>query len=91
MIRIAILTGLPLPILTAVAIAAAPETAAIPVDSSEIYVHKPASRDGIGKVYMGREISFVMGHRGIAWLERANRAKLPQQHLLVFRKPGPES
>lgn len=31
------------------------------------------SRDGIGKVYMGREISFVMGHRGATWLERKSR------------------
>ncbi len=82
MIRIATLTGLLLPILTALAIAA-PETAAIPVDSSEIYVHKPASRDGIGKVYMGREISFVMGHRGIDWLERANREREERTDLVV--------
>jgi 2-aminoethylphosphonate-pyruvate transaminase len=31
------------------------------------------SRGGIGKFYMGREISHVMGHRGAAWLERDSR------------------
>ncbi|MEM9906287.1 MAG: class I SAM-dependent methyltransferase, partial [Cyanobacteria bacterium P01_D01_bin.44] len=29
--------------------------------------------DGIGKVYMGREISQVMGHQGVNWLERPSR------------------
>jgi hypothetical protein len=33
------------------------------------------SRDGIGKVWMGREISHVMGHPGIGWLERTDREK----------------
>jgi SAM-dependent methyltransferase len=32
-----------------------------------------ASADGIGKVYMGREISHVMGFHGASWLERAER------------------
>jgi SAM-dependent methyltransferase len=40
----------------------------------EVYEYTSASRDGIGKVYMGREISFVLGHRGIRWLERPERA-----------------
>ncbi len=36
--------------------------------------------DGIGKFYMGREIAFVMGHEGAAWLERPDReeTELPQ-------------
>lgn len=29
--------------------------------------------DGIGKFYMGREIAWVMGHEGAAWLERPER------------------
>ena len=33
-------------------------------------IHKP---DGIGKVYMGREIAQVMGHQGASWLERPSR------------------
>jgi ubiquinone/menaquinone biosynthesis C-methylase UbiE len=37
------------------------------------YQVQAASRDGIGKVYMGREIAQVMGHQGAAWLERSSR------------------
>ncbi|MDG1357550.1 MAG: class I SAM-dependent methyltransferase [Akkermansiaceae bacterium] len=52
-----------------------------PVDSpAEVYQpkacaydHRQASRDGTGKVYMGREISEVMGHAAIHWLERPER------------------
>jgi ubiquinone/menaquinone biosynthesis C-methylase UbiE len=45
------------------------------------YSFKEPSRDGIGKVYFGREISHVMGHRGARWLERATREReeLPDQ------------
>ncbi len=41
------------------------------------------SRDGIGKVYMGREISQVMGHRGAGWLERASRVREELPDVLV--------
>ena len=37
------------------------------------YTTKKPSRDGIGKVYMGREISLVVGKHAIAWLERPDR------------------
>ena len=37
------------------------------------YEKRRPSRDGTGKVYMGREISHVMGHTGIKWLERRER------------------
>lgn len=37
------------------------------------YSRKPASRDGIGKVYMGREISQVVSQHAIGWLEREDR------------------
>ena len=33
----------------------------------------PASPDGIGKFFHGREIAKVMGHPAIGWLERENR------------------
>ena len=36
---------------------------------------KRANIDGIGKFYMGREISHVMGHRGARWLERPERER----------------
>ena len=39
------------------------------------YTTAPASPDGIGKIFMGREISQVMGHPGIGWLERSDREK----------------
>lgn len=37
------------------------------------YTEAPASADGIGKIFMGREIAKVMGHPGIGWLERTDR------------------
>ena len=37
------------------------------------YTTQEPSRGGIGKFYMGREISQVMGHRGAPWLERRSR------------------
>ena len=33
------------------------------------------SPDGIGKVYLGREIAQVMGHQGAPWLDRPERAE----------------
>ncbi len=39
--------------------------------------------DGIGKFYCGREISHVMGHAGIAWLERPEREREEQPQRLV--------
>lgn len=41
--------------------------------SSGTYQFKQPSRDGIGKIYMGREIAQVMGHEGAYWLERPSR------------------
>ena len=34
------------------------------------YELRRASRDGIGKFYLGREIAYVMGYQGAGWLER---------------------
>ncbi len=47
------------------------------------YSTRRPSRDGIGKVYMGREISLVMGHRGVGWLERAGRESEERPDVLV--------
>src|SRR5438270_4319731 len=44
-----------------------------PPASRPVYSATRPSDDGIGKVYMGREIAFVMGHQGIHWLERPTR------------------
>lgn len=40
-----------------------------------LYTQRPPSRNGIGKVYMRREISAVMGHRGADWLVRPRRGR----------------
>lgn len=48
-------------------------------------------RDGIGKVYLGREIAHVMGHRGADWLERPEREAEEHPAALVDAlelKPG---
>ena len=47
------------------------------------YVTGEASRDGIGKFYMGREISKVMGHLGAGWLERPERVRQERTDLLI--------
>ncbi len=47
------------------------------------YKQRSASRDGIGKFYMGREISRVMGHQGSEWLERPEREREEMPSLLV--------
>ena len=57
----------------------------------ERYVATPASADGIGKRYMGREIAAVMGWQGAAWLERAEREREERTDLLLSAldlKPG---
>ncbi|WP_414660268.1 class I SAM-dependent methyltransferase [Horticoccus sp. 23ND18S-11] len=49
------------------------------------------SRDGIGKVYFGREISHVMGHQAANWLERPERETEERTDLLLEAlalKPG---
>ena len=53
--------------------------------SSDIYQQKSiASSDGIGKVYMGREISQVMGHKGAMWLERPSRESQEKPSKIVY-------
>jgi len=49
------------------------------------------SRDGIGKVYFGREIAHVMGHQAAGWLERPERETEERTDLLLEAlalKPG---
>ena len=50
---------------------------------AERYSQLPASADGIGKAYMGREISAVMGWQGAAWLEREERHREERTDLLL--------
>ena len=47
------------------------------------YVSIPASADGIGKRYMDREISGVMGWQGATWLERGTREREDRTDLLL--------
>lgn len=48
-----------------------------------IYSTTEPSPDGIGKVYMGREIAQVMGHLGAGWLTRDGRVAEERPDLLV--------
>ncbi|MAM15227.1 MAG: SAM-dependent methyltransferase [Candidatus Marinimicrobia bacterium] len=50
---------------------------------AQSYTYKSPSRDGIGKIYQGREISKVMGHLGASWLERSSRANEESPNLAV--------
>ena len=54
-----------------------------PSPNVERYTQLPASADGIGKVYMGREISAVMGWQGASWLERQERDREERTDLLL--------
>jgi hypothetical protein len=56
---------------------ALPQAAAV-----ERYTVIPASADGIGKRYMGREIAGVMGWQGAAWLEREEREREERTDLI---------
>jgi len=51
-----------------------PAKTAAPSPPAEIaYTTGPATPDGIGKFFHGREIAKVMGHPAIGWLERTER------------------
>jgi len=63
--------------------APSPDTAS----PAAVYTSRPASPDGIGKVYLGREISFVMGHLGAGWLERPTREAEERTDLLLANLP----
>jgi SAM-dependent methyltransferase len=57
--------------------------------AADVYRTIEPSPDGIGKVYMGREIARVMGHLGAGWLERPEREREEQPRkaieLMEFR------
>ena len=44
-------------------------------EESSPYTFKTPSPNGTGKYYMGREISYVMGHLAADWLERPERER----------------
>jgi precorrin-6B methylase 2 len=69
---------------------AAPVNAEAPTTETR-YTKVPAGADGIGKRYMGRDISAVMGWQGAAWLEREEREREERTDLLLTAlqlKPG---
>jgi ubiquinone/menaquinone biosynthesis C-methylase UbiE len=47
------------------------------------YTFERRSLDGIGKYYLGREISAVMGAEGAEWLERNNRQQEENTELAI--------
>ena len=59
------------------------ELEAFAQDGAVAYVEGPASADGTGRYYMGREIARVMSHRGAAWLERPDRDREERPDVLV--------
>ncbi|MEM6425038.1 MAG: class I SAM-dependent methyltransferase [Cyanobacteria bacterium P01_D01_bin.128] len=54
------------------------------------YTYRTASTDGIGKIYLGREIAQVMGHRGAYWLERPSRSmqERPEAAIAALELPS---
>lgn len=56
-------------------------------DQNSPYKFKTPSWDGIGKVYMGREISHIMGFAGKDWLERDSREEEEGVSLAIKNLP----
>lgn len=75
-----ILGWLATPLLAAPALQANAQKA---VATAPRYGRASPSPDGIGKTYMGREISGVMGWQGAAWLEREEREKEERGDVLL--------
>jgi ubiquinone/menaquinone biosynthesis C-methylase UbiE len=57
--------------------------ATAPSTAPAVYQRKRPHPDGIGKVYMGREIAQVMGHLGAGWLERPEREREEQPRKAI--------
>lgn len=49
----------------------------------QAYVQREPSEGGIGKMYLGREVAEVMGHRRAAWMERPERERTELPARLV--------
>jgi precorrin-6B methylase 2 len=70
---------------------ALPLPAAAGEPATSRYTAVPASPDGIGKVYLGREIAKVMSFHGADWLERPERIEEERPERLLAAlglKPG---
>ena len=57
------------------------------IKTDSVYQFKSPGRDGIGKIYKGREISFVMDAAGADWLERNNRNDEENTSLAISKLP----
>ncbi len=53
------------------------------IKTDTTYTYGKRSSDGIGKYYLGREISFIMGAEGAEWLERNNRQQEENTKLAI--------
>ena len=87
LVRIRHITLIPVLSLLIILPACAQTEAQQETDSAGIYESRRASRDGIGKLYMGREISHVMGFAGASWLERPERDAEEATSQLVAQLP----
>jgi ubiquinone/menaquinone biosynthesis C-methylase UbiE len=67
----------------ALAFVCRPAPADAPPTTEPVYTTCPASPDGIGKVYMGREIANVMGHMAAGWLDRPEREREEQPRKVI--------
>ncbi len=56
-------------------------------DHAPVYETRTPSGDGIGKIYMGREIANVMSHRRMSRLDRPGRERDERTDLLVAALP----
>jgi ubiquinone/menaquinone biosynthesis C-methylase UbiE len=57
--------------------------ARVKYDFAQLYGTCEPGEGGSGRTYMGREISEVMGHFGVGWLERPEREREERTDLLV--------
>ena len=63
------------------------QPAARQMDETGRYEIGKPNLEGIGKFYMGREISHVMGYQGASWLERTTRDREEATSVLVESLP----
>lgn len=59
------------------------KAATVQLQKDTLYSYRKASMDGIGKFYLGREISQVMGAAGSDWLEREERQQEENASLAI--------
>lgn len=79
------------PLLACSDVATRATTADSDKSQTSLYKKSKPSVDGIGKIYMGREIAGVMGWQGASWLEREERGREERPDLLLPElnlKPG---